>query len=163
MSLFCALFFVCYWLATCTLQVHSLSASVGLIHSRTFSMHCFNLTKLASKLVSQSQCFLLYCPYSLFVCCQLFWFLVLYMKRIIPEEFVRSTQGAFEHRVVFSVRWGNSWQLWLLNTTKLCNNTFWCNYVIIHTKHNQSKNQDRCVRVKTHNILEMNDVGPVGL
>ncbi|KAF3485569.1 hypothetical protein F2Q69_00056289 [Brassica cretica] len=35
------------------------------------------------------------------------------MKRIIPEEFVRSAPGAFEHRVVFSVRWGNSWQLWL--------------------------------------------------
>ncbi|KAJ0248558.1 B3 domain-containing protein [Hirschfeldia incana] len=33
--------------------------------------------------------------------------------RIIPEEFVRSAAGAFEHRVVFSVRWGNSWQLWL--------------------------------------------------
>lgn len=33
--------------------------------------------------------------------------------RIIPEEFVRSAPGAFEHRVVFSVRWGNSWQLWL--------------------------------------------------
>ncbi|KAF8091014.1 hypothetical protein N665_0458s0016 [Sinapis alba] len=33
--------------------------------------------------------------------------------RIIPEEFVRSTPGAFEHRVVLSVRWGNSWQLWL--------------------------------------------------
>lgn len=35
------------------------------------------------------------------------------MKRIIPEEFVRSAPVAFEHRVVFSVRWGNSWQLWL--------------------------------------------------
>nr|VDC67999.1 unnamed protein product [Brassica rapa] len=34
-------------------------------------------------------------------------------NRIIPEEFVRSAPGAFEHRVVFSVRWGNSWQLWL--------------------------------------------------
>ncbi|KAL0890674.1 hypothetical protein Bca101_014657 [Brassica carinata] len=33
--------------------------------------------------------------------------------RIIPEEFVRNTPGAFEHRVVLSVRWGNSWQLWL--------------------------------------------------
>ncbi|KAL1224282.1 B3 domain-containing protein [Cardamine amara subsp. amara] len=33
--------------------------------------------------------------------------------RMIPEEFVRSTPGAFEHRVVCSVRWGNSWQLWL--------------------------------------------------
>ncbi|CAH8343911.1 unnamed protein product [Eruca vesicaria subsp. sativa] len=33
--------------------------------------------------------------------------------RIIPEGFVKSTQGAFEHRVVLSVRWGNSWQLWL--------------------------------------------------
>ncbi|CAN6862373.1 unnamed protein product [Brassica oleracea] len=35
--------------------------------------------------------------------------------RIIPEEFLRSTSGAnaIEHRVVFSVSWGNSWQLWL--------------------------------------------------
>ncbi|KAL1212655.1 B3 domain-containing protein [Cardamine amara subsp. amara] len=33
--------------------------------------------------------------------------------RMIPKEFVRSTPGAFEHRVVCSVRWGNSWQLWL--------------------------------------------------
>ncbi|KAL1224284.1 B3 domain-containing protein [Cardamine amara subsp. amara] len=33
--------------------------------------------------------------------------------RMIPEEFVRSTSGTFEHRVVCSVRWGNSWQLWL--------------------------------------------------
>jgi len=36
-----------------------------------------------------------------------------FMKRSFPEEFVKSTPGAFEHRVVFSVRWGNSWQLWL--------------------------------------------------
>ncbi|CAF2014579.1 unnamed protein product [Brassica napus] len=35
------------------------------------------------------------------------------IERIIPEEFVRSAPVAFEHRVVFSVRWGNSWQLWL--------------------------------------------------
>ncbi|RID43693.1 hypothetical protein BRARA_I00540 [Brassica rapa] len=33
--------------------------------------------------------------------------------RIIPEEFLRSASGAIEHRVVFSVSWGNSWQLWL--------------------------------------------------
>ncbi|KAF8093702.1 hypothetical protein N665_0380s0022 [Sinapis alba] len=33
--------------------------------------------------------------------------------RIIPEEFVRSTNGAFEHRLVFKVSWGSSWQLWL--------------------------------------------------
>ncbi|CAH8363153.1 unnamed protein product [Eruca vesicaria subsp. sativa] len=33
--------------------------------------------------------------------------------RIIPEEFLRSTLGAIKHRVVFSVSWGNSWQLWL--------------------------------------------------
>ncbi|EOA22041.1 hypothetical protein CARUB_v10002566mg [Capsella rubella] len=33
--------------------------------------------------------------------------------RIIPEKIVGSTPGAFEHRVVFSVRWENSWQLWL--------------------------------------------------
>nr|VDD27000.1 unnamed protein product [Brassica oleracea] len=33
--------------------------------------------------------------------------------RIIPEEFVRSAHGAFEHRLVFSVSWGNSWQVWL--------------------------------------------------
>lgn len=26
---------------------------------------------------------------------------------------MRSTLGAIEHRVVFSVSWGNSWQLWL--------------------------------------------------
>ncbi|KAF3597828.1 hypothetical protein DY000_02026045 [Brassica cretica] len=32
---------------------------------------------------------------------------------IIPEEFLRSASGAIEHRVVFSVSWGNSWQLWL--------------------------------------------------
>ncbi|ESQ32086.1 hypothetical protein EUTSA_v10004752mg [Eutrema salsugineum] len=38
--------------------------------------------------------------------------------RIIPEEFVTSTPGAFEHRVVFSVRWGNSWQLWLKRDKK---------------------------------------------
>jgi len=36
-----------------------------------------------------------------------------FIKRIIPEDFVRRTRGAFEHRVVFSVRWENSWQLWL--------------------------------------------------
>lgn len=41
-----------------------------------------------------------------------------FMKRIIPEEFVRSTQGAFEHRVVCSVCWGNSWQLWLQREKK---------------------------------------------
>ncbi|CAF2127959.1 hypothetical protein HID58_011465 [Brassica napus] len=33
--------------------------------------------------------------------------------RIIPEEFLRSTHESFEHRVVFSVPWNNSWQLWL--------------------------------------------------
>ncbi|CAH8310645.1 unnamed protein product [Eruca vesicaria subsp. sativa] len=33
--------------------------------------------------------------------------------RIIPEEFVRRTNSAFEHGLVFSVSWGNSWQLWL--------------------------------------------------
>ncbi|KAJ0238050.1 B3 domain-containing protein [Hirschfeldia incana] len=33
--------------------------------------------------------------------------------RMIPEEFVRRTNGAFEHRLVFSVSWGNSWQVWL--------------------------------------------------
>ncbi|KAJ4865882.1 B3 domain-containing protein [Raphanus sativus] len=33
--------------------------------------------------------------------------------RIIPEELVRSNGEAFEHRVVFNVRWNNSWQLWL--------------------------------------------------
>ncbi|KAL0856261.1 hypothetical protein Bca101_061414 [Brassica carinata] len=33
--------------------------------------------------------------------------------RIIPEEFLKSTSGAIEHRVVFTVSWGNSWQLWL--------------------------------------------------
>ncbi|KAL0795199.1 hypothetical protein Bca101_066576 [Brassica carinata] len=33
--------------------------------------------------------------------------------RIIPEEFVRRANGAFEHRLVFSVSWGNSWQVWL--------------------------------------------------
>ncbi|XP_010421397.1 PREDICTED: B3 domain-containing protein At5g25470-like isoform X2 [Camelina sativa] len=33
--------------------------------------------------------------------------------RIIPDEFVGSTPGDFEHSVVISVRWGNSWQLWL--------------------------------------------------
>ncbi|KAJ4868541.1 B3 domain-containing protein [Raphanus sativus] len=34
-------------------------------------------------------------------------------KRIIPEEFLRGTCESFEHRVVFSVPWNNSWQLWL--------------------------------------------------
>ncbi|EOA19697.1 hypothetical protein CARUB_v10003492mg [Capsella rubella] len=33
--------------------------------------------------------------------------------RIIPEKFVISTLGAFKHRVVISVRWEHSWQLWL--------------------------------------------------
>ncbi|XP_010454877.1 PREDICTED: B3 domain-containing protein At5g25475-like [Camelina sativa] len=33
--------------------------------------------------------------------------------RMIPEKFVRSTPGAFEHRIVLSVRWENSWQPWL--------------------------------------------------
>ncbi|KAL0692305.1 hypothetical protein Bca4012_059485 [Brassica carinata] len=33
--------------------------------------------------------------------------------RMIPEEFVRRTNGAFEHRLVFKVSWGNSWQVWL--------------------------------------------------
>ncbi|CAF1933448.1 hypothetical protein HID58_067904 [Brassica napus] len=33
--------------------------------------------------------------------------------RIIPEEILRSTPEAFEHRVVFTVPWNNSWQLWL--------------------------------------------------
>lgn len=32
---------------------------------------------------------------------------------MIPEEFVRRTNGVFEHRLVFSVSWGNSWQVWL--------------------------------------------------
>ncbi|CAH8284554.1 unnamed protein product [Eruca vesicaria subsp. sativa] len=33
--------------------------------------------------------------------------------RIIPEEILRSTPEGFEHRVVFTVPWNNSWQLWL--------------------------------------------------
>lgn len=33
--------------------------------------------------------------------------------RVIPEEFLRSTCESFEHRVVLSVPWNNSWQLWL--------------------------------------------------
>ncbi|CAH8388709.1 unnamed protein product [Eruca vesicaria subsp. sativa] len=33
--------------------------------------------------------------------------------RIMPEEFMRSAGEAFEHRIVLSVRWNNSWQLWL--------------------------------------------------
>ncbi|CAN6892481.1 unnamed protein product [Brassica oleracea] len=33
--------------------------------------------------------------------------------RIIPEEILRSIPKAFEHRVVFTVPWNNSWQLWL--------------------------------------------------
>lgn len=41
-----------------------------------------------------------------------FWLLG-FLKRIIPEEFLRSTHESFEHRVVFSVPWNNSWQLWL--------------------------------------------------
>ncbi|ESQ48124.1 hypothetical protein EUTSA_v10021356mg [Eutrema salsugineum] len=34
--------------------------------------------------------------------------------RMIPEEFVRS----IKHRLVFSVHWGNSWQLWLQGDKK---------------------------------------------
>lgn len=34
-------------------------------------------------------------------------------KRIIPQEIARSNHAAFEHRVVFTVPWKNSWQLWL--------------------------------------------------
>ncbi|KAF8103716.1 hypothetical protein N665_0186s0084 [Sinapis alba] len=33
--------------------------------------------------------------------------------RIIPQENVRSNPAAFEHRVVVTVPWKNSWQLWL--------------------------------------------------
>lgn len=36
-----------------------------------------------------------------------------FKKRIIPEEILRSNPEAFEHRVVFTVPWNNSWQLWL--------------------------------------------------
>lgn len=32
---------------------------------------------------------------------------------MIPQEVVRSNPAAFEHRVVFTVPWKNSWQLWL--------------------------------------------------
>ncbi|CAH8330406.1 unnamed protein product [Eruca vesicaria subsp. sativa] len=38
--------------------------------------------------------------------------------RIIPEEFLRSTCESFEHRVVLSVPWNNSWQLWLQQDKK---------------------------------------------
>uniref|UniRef100_A0A1J3H3I8 B3 domain-containing protein n=2 Tax=Noccaea caerulescens TaxID=107243 RepID=A0A1J3H3I8_NOCCA len=33
--------------------------------------------------------------------------------RIIPEEIERSMPGALEHKVVFTVRWENSWLLWV--------------------------------------------------
>lgn len=36
-----------------------------------------------------------------------------FLKRIIPEEFLRSSHESFEHRVVFIVPWNNSWQFWL--------------------------------------------------
>lgn len=41
-------------------------------------------------------------------------------KRIIPQEIARSNHAAFEHRVVFTVPWKNSWQLWLQRDNKNC-------------------------------------------
>ncbi|VVB17206.1 unnamed protein product [Arabis nemorensis] len=38
--------------------------------------------------------------------------------RIIPEEFMRSTEGGIEHRLVCSASWGNSWQFWLQREKK---------------------------------------------